>query len=347
MKSVVIHAEGSVRVEERPVPQIQAADDVLVRIVCSGLCGSDIPRIFAKGAHYYPITLGHEFSGHVEACGADVKDLQAGEAVACIPLLPCFSCPECEKGYYSLCKQYQFVGSRSDGGNAEYIVVKRANLFRLPAEMAIEDGAFIEPVTVGLHAFHLASGCKGKNVVIVGAGTIGLLAMQCALALGAKSVTAIDINDDKLALATSLGATQVFNSRALSVDDILNALRDSRFDQLVLETAGTPQTVSLAIDIAGPHAQIALVGTLHHDLNLPVATFGKILRKELTLLGSWMNYSAPWPGEEWETAVRLLTGKKLQLEPLIAHIGDSESFAQAVQALNGAPMQGKIMLRFA
>lgn len=347
MKSVVIHAEGSVRVEERPVPQIQAADDVLVRIVCSGLCGSDIPRIFAKGAHYYPITLGHEFSGHFEACGADVKDLQAGEAVACIPLLPCFSCPECEKGYYSLCKQYQFVGSRSDGGNAEYIVVKRANLFRLPAEMAIEDGAFIEPVTVGLHAFHLASGCKGKNVVIVGAGTIGLLAMQCALALGAKSVTAIDINDDKLALATSLGATQVFNSRALSVDDILNALRDSRFDQLVLETAGTPQTVSLAIDIAGPHAQIALVGTLHHDLNLPVATFGKILRKELTLLGSWMNYSAPWPGEEWETAVRLLTGKKLQLEPLIAHIGDSESFAQAVQALNGAPMQGKIMLRFA
>ena len=347
MKSVVIHAEGSVRVEERPVPQIQAADDVLVRIVCSGLCGSDIPRIFAKGAHYYPITLGHEFSGHVEACGADVKDLQAGDAVACIPLLPCFSCPECEKGYYSLCKQYQFVGSRRDGGNAEYIVVKRANLFRLPAEMAIEDGAFIEPVTVGLHAFHLASGCKGKNVVIVGAGTIGLLAMQCALALGAKSVTAIDINDDKLALATSLGATQVFNSRVLSVDDILNALRDSRFDQLVLETAGTPQTVSLAIDIAGPHAQIALVGTLHHDLNLPVATFGKILRKELTLLGSWMNYSAPWPGEEWETAVRLLTGKKLQLEPLIAHTGDSESFAQAVQALNGAPMQGKIMLRFA
>lgn len=347
MKSVVIHAEGSVRIEERPVPQIQSADDVLVRIVCSGLCGSDIPRIFAKGAHYYPITLGHEFSGHVEACGADVKDLQAGDAVACIPLLPCFSCPECEKGYYSLCKQYQFVGSRRDGGNAEYIVVKRANLFRLPAEMAIEDGAFIEPVTVGLHAFHLASGCKGKNVVIVGAGTIGLLAMQCALALGAKSVTAIDINDDKLALATSLGATQVFNSRALSVDDILNALRDSRFDQLVLETAGTPQTVSLAIDIAGPHAQIALVGTLHHDLNLPVATFGKILRKELTLLGSWMNYSAPWPGEEWETAVRLLTGKKLQLEPLIAHIGDSESFAQAVQALNGAPMQGKIMLRFA
>jgi len=345
MKSVVIHAEGRVRVEERPVPYIQAEDDVLVRVVCSGLCGSDIPRIFAKGAHYYPITLGHEFSGYVEACGTGVNDLQAGDAVACVPLLPCFTCPECEKGFFSLCKQYQFVGSRSEGGNAEYIVVKRANLFRLPAEMTIEDGAFIEPITVGLHAFHLAQGCEGKNVIIVGAGTIGLLAMQCALALGAASVTAIDINDDKLALATALGATQVFNSKTLSAEEMLAALHDTRFDQLVLETAGTPQTVALAIDIAGPRAQVALVGTLHHDLTLSSATFGRILRKELTLLGSWMNYSAPWPGEEWETAARLLNEKKLQLAPLIAHTGNSESFASAIQALNGSPMQGKILLR--
>ncbi|EHC45358.1 Galactitol-1-phosphate 5-dehydrogenase, partial [Salmonella enterica subsp. enterica serovar Give str. S5-487] len=105
--------------------------------------------------------------------------------------------------------------------------------------------------------------------------------------------------------------------------------------------------------------QLALVGTLHHDLTLTTRTFGLILRKELTLLGSWMNYSAPWPGEEWETAARLLAEKRLQLTPLIAHRGDAESFAEAVKALNGAlqkqskrlmalngaPMQGKILLQ--
>ncbi|EBX5441074.1 galactitol-1-phosphate 5-dehydrogenase, partial [Salmonella enterica subsp. enterica serovar Kentucky] len=96
---------------------------------------------------------------------------------------------------------------------------------------------------------------------------------------------------------------------------------------------------------AGPRAQLALVGTLHHDLTLTTRTFGLILRKELTLLGSWMNYSAPWPGEEWETAARLLAEKRLQLTPLIAHRGDAESFAEAVKALNGAPMQGKILLQ--
>lgn len=345
MKAVVIHAEGDVRVEERPIPQVQADDDVLVKVISAGLCGSDIPRIFAQGAHYYPITLGHEFSGYVESYGAGVTDIQPGDAVACVPLLPCFDCPPCQRGYFSLCKQYQFVGSRSEGGNAEYVVVKRANLFRLPADLPIEDGAFIEPITVGLHAFHLAQGCEGKNVIIVGAGTIGLLAMQCARELGAASVTAIDVNPQKLALAKALGATHVFNSLEMSASEIQAALADVQFDQLVLETAGNPKTVSLAIEIAGPRAQLALVGTLHHDLTLPQTVFGQILRKELTLIGSWMNYSSPWPGDEWQTAARLLAEKRLQLEPLIAHRGDAESFASAVKALNGAPMQGKIMLK--
>ncbi len=110
MKSVVIHAEGNVCVEERPIPTLQTENDVLVKVVSSGLCGSDIPRIFAKGAHYYPITLGHEFSGYVESYGAAVTDLQPGDAVACVPLLPCFQCPQCQREYFSLCKQYQFVG---------------------------------------------------------------------------------------------------------------------------------------------------------------------------------------------------------------------------------------------
>jgi galactitol-1-phosphate 5-dehydrogenase len=345
MKSVVIHAEGDVRVEERPIPQLKTDNDVLVKVVSSGLCGSDIPRIFAEGAHYYPITLGHEFSGYVESYGTGVTDLQPGDAVACVPLLPCFNCPQCKRGYFSLCKQYQFVGSRSEGGNAEYIVVKRANLFRLPSDMPIDDGAFIEPITVGLHAFNLAQGCEGKNVIIVGAGTIGLLAMQCARELGANSVTAIDINPEKLELARSLGATHALNSKEMSATEIESMLAEFQFDQLVLETAGTPQTVALSIDIAGPRAQLALVGTLHKDVTLTSATFGLILRKELTLLGSWMNYSAPWPGQEWETAARLLTEKRLQLKPLIAHQGDMDSFTHAIKNLKGAPMQGKILLK--
>lgn len=345
MQSVVIHTEGEVCVEQRPAPTIQAADDVLVQVAYSGLCGSDIPRIFAQGAHFYPITLGHEFSGRVVACGSQVTDLQAQDAVACVPLLPCFNCPECQRHYYSLCKHYQFIGSRSHGGNAELIVVKRANLVKLPPDVSLLQGAFIEPVTVGLHAFQLAGGCEGKEVIVIGVGTIGQLAIQCAKALGARSVTAIDISDERLQLARSTGAEAAFNSAELSPQQIAERLQEKRFDQLILETAGTPQTVSLALDIAGPRAQLALVGTLHKDLHLSQQTFGQILRKELTLLGSWMNYSAPWPGEEWRQALALFQSASLTLEPLIASIDRPQQYAASVTALAGRPMQGKIMLK--
>ncbi|EFH7267862.1 alcohol dehydrogenase catalytic domain-containing protein, partial [Escherichia coli] len=280
----------------------------------------DLPRIFKNGAHYYPITLGHEFSGYIDAVGSGVDDLHPGDAVACVPLLPCFTCPECLKGFYSQCAKYDFIGSRRDGGFAEYIVVKRKNVFALPTDMPIEDGAFIEPITVGL------------------------LAIQCAVALGAKSETAIDISSEKLALAKSFGAMQTFNSSEMSAPQMQSVLRELRFNQLILETAGVPQTVELAVEIAGPHAQLALVGTLHQDLHLTSATFGKILRKELTVIGSWMNYSSPWPGQEWETASRLLTERKLSLEPLIAHRGSFESFAQAVRDIARNAMPGKVLL---
>lgn len=178
MKSVVVHAEGKVIVEERPLPEIKHPDDVLVRIAYSGLCGSDIPRIFHQGAHFYPITLGHEFSGEVVEYGESITDLKVGDAVACVPLQPCFSCEECQRHAFSQCKHYQFVGSRSDGGHAEYLVVKRSSLFALPKAFSLLQGAFLEPITVGLHALKLAGGCAGKNVVVIGAGTIGQLAIS-------------------------------------------------------------------------------------------------------------------------------------------------------------------------
>ena len=345
MKAVSIGSDGQAYVENRPTPALASPDDVLIRIAYSGVCGSDLPRIFHSGAHFYPITLGHEFSGHVGEAGSAVNHVKPGDPVACVPLLPCFQCEECGQGYYSLCKRYNFVGSRQHGGNAEYIVVNKSNVFLLPENVSLLQGAFFEPITVGLHALLLAGGCKDKHVTIIGAGTIGLLALQCANAMGAASVTAIDINDDKLNLALRLGATHVYNSQSESAERIRESALDRRFNQLLLETAGTPQTVELALNIAGPRAQIALVGTLHQDLALSQTAFGLILRKELSILGSWMNYSAPWPGEEWRLAAELFTQQRIDLQPLIADIENPEGFAEKIMALKGKPMNGKLLMK--
>ncbi|MBN6065930.1 galactitol-1-phosphate 5-dehydrogenase [Aggregatibacter actinomycetemcomitans] len=346
MKAVVVEENRKLVLADIATPKIEDEDDVLVKVLYSGVCGSDIPRIFHHGTHFYPIVLGHEFCGTVEEIGKDVTEFRNGDLVVCAPLQPCFDCEECRKGYYSLCKNYNFIGSRRFGANAEYICVNKKNLVKVSPDSNPLHDAFIEPITVGLHAINLAQGCADKNVIVVGAGTIGLLAAQCAEALGAKSVTVIDINDEKLMLAKTLGATQTFNSRELAAEEIEKQLFDSRFDQLVLETAGVPQTVELTIKIAGPRAQVALVGTLHNDLTLNQKVFGLILRKELSILGSWMNYSAPWPGDEWTKAIELVKQGKIQFDKLIASVNFIEDYITEVEKLDGKPMNGKIVLKF-
>lgn len=344
MKAVIVNEGGSLSLEDIDIPKITSPDQILVKIAYCGLCGSDIPRIFHHGAHFYPITLGHEFSGTVIETGNDVTEFDVGDLISCVPLLPCFKCDECQKHYYSLCKNYTFVGSRIAGGFAEYIVLNKKNAFKLPKGVSPLEGAFFEPMTVGMHALLLAGGCQNKHVVIVGGGTIGLLAMLCAKAMGASSIAVLDINDERLNLAKQLGADVIYNSKNLSSDEIYQALSSNRFDQIVLETAGSPITVRLAIEIAGPRSKVGLVGTLHNDFTLPEKTFGLILRKELQILGSWMNYSAPWPGEEWLLVSQFFVEGKINLNDLIAVIGDFNTFIHKVRDLNGQSMNGKILL---
>lgn len=345
MKTIIVNEDSTLEVVDVKKPTITESKQILVKVAYSGLCGSDIPRIFHRGAHFYPITLGHEFSGEIVEIGEDVDTLSVGDLISCVPLLPCFNCPECERHYYSLCKNYTFVGSRKAGGLAEYVIMDQKNAFKLPHGVSLLEGAFFEPMTVGMHAILLANGCKDKNVTIIGAGTIGLLAMQCAKAMEAKTITVIDINEDRLSLAKELGAHYVFNSKELSANQIFDETKNQRFDQLILETAGAPATVNLAIEIAGPRAQIALVGTLHTDLTLPEKVFGQILRKELYILGSWMNYSDSWPGKEWQLVSKFFIDGKIKLSKLTAGIDDFPQFINSVNKLKGKPMCGKLLLK--
>lgn len=345
MKQVVVKENNILDITETAIPECGPID-VLVKVHYSGLCGSDIPRIFHHGAHYYPVTLGHEFSGEVIAVGSEVTSVSIGQMICCIPLVPNFPMPECQRGFYSLGKGYTFVGSRLPGGNAEYVVIPQSSCYVLPEGVSDKQGAFFEPVTVGIHPILLAGGCENKNVIIIGAGTIGLLAMQSAKAMGAKTITAIDINQDKLALAQQLGANFIVNATDKDTVDAFEHDENIRFDQLILETAGTPQTYKLALSIAGPRAQIALIGTLHQNLQLSFQEYEQILRKELVMYGSWMNYSAPFPGQEWSIAASLFINDQINIDALISSDSTVEEYVHHVMALAGGPAKGKILLHW-
>jgi len=203
LKAAVLHGQDDIRIEEVDMPKI-GDDEVLVRVKATGVCGSDIPRVLGTGAHFYPIILGHEFSGEVVEIGKNVSNVQVGDKVAGAPLVPCHKCIDCLRGHYSQCKHYSFIGSRTSGSWAEYVKMPAINAVKLPNEVGFIEGAFMEPITVALHGLFVMDFKGGSDVAIVGMGTIGLLALQCAMALGAKTYTLLILMTKNLKLPRNM-----------------------------------------------------------------------------------------------------------------------------------------------
>ncbi|MBR5760481.1 MAG: galactitol-1-phosphate 5-dehydrogenase [Lachnospiraceae bacterium] len=290
--------QNDIRYEEIEKPQA-APGKVVIKVKYTGICGSDIPRVNADACHYFPNVLGHEFSGTVTEIGEGVTTLKVGDRVAGIPLVPCMQCEDCQKGNYSLCKHYSFIGSREFGSYAEYVAVPERNAVKFDDEVSFEKGAFFEPATVALHGLRRVDYKGGKNVAILGGGTIGLMTAQWAKIFGAKSVTVFDILDERLELAKKLGCDYGVNSGKDDFMDRVKEITDGRGFDYVYETAGNTITMKMAFKLAANKAGVCFIGTPTRDLSFTVEEWENMNRKEFTLTGSWMSYSAPFPGDEW------------------------------------------------
>lgn len=313
MKAAVLHANDDLRYEDYPMPQ-PGDGDVLVKVRATGICGSDVPRVLHNGAHYYPIVLGHEFSGEVVEIGRGVESMRVGDRVTGAPLIPCFKCDNCQKGDFSLCKSYSFIGSRIQGSFAQYIKLSERNTVKMNANVSFEQGALIEPSTVALHGLRCVGYKGGEDVAVLGGGTIGLFTAQWARIFGAKRVFVFDIDDDRLKLAEKLGADYVINTMEEGFRDKVADLTKGEGFGYLFETAGIDATIKLTFELAGNHASACLIGTPTKDLNFTPQLFEKLLRKEFFLTGSWMSYSAPFPGEEWELTAHYFSNGALKYD---------------------------------
>ncbi|MBO5285982.1 MAG: galactitol-1-phosphate 5-dehydrogenase [Clostridia bacterium] len=298
MKAGVVFNKEDIRYTDIDTPVV-GANDVLVKVKYTGICGSDIPRVNGDACHFYPNVLGHEFSGTVAKIGNKVTKVSVGQRVAGVPLIPCLKCDDCQKGNYSLCKNYSFIGSRQFGSFAEYVLVPEINVVPFYDEVSFEQGAFFEPATVALHGLKRVPYKGGKTVAILGGGTIGLFTMQWAKIFGAKKVVVFDIASVRLDLAKKLGADDVVNTLE---DDYLKkalSLVDNKGFDYVYETAGNTITMKMAFALAANKANVCFIGTPTKELSFTVKEWENLNRKEFNLTGSWMSYSAPFPGEEW------------------------------------------------
>ena len=177
MKAYVLHGIGDLRYEDWPKPELRPGW-ALVKVLAAGICSSDIPRIFTKGTYHFPTIPGHEFCGRVEAVHDGGDSGWVGKRVGVFPLIPCRKCPSCQQGQYETCGHYDYLGSRRDGGFAEYAAVPVWNLIELPDTVSDIQGALLEPAAVALHAVKRAEIAAGDSVCVVGTGAIGLLAGQ-------------------------------------------------------------------------------------------------------------------------------------------------------------------------
>uniref|UniRef100_UPI0037E978BE sorbitol dehydrogenase n=1 Tax=Semicossyphus pulcher TaxID=241346 RepID=UPI0037E978BE len=340
--SVVLHSKGDLRLENRPVPE-PGPNDVLLQMHSVGICGSDV--------HYWqhgrigdfvltkPMVLGHEASGRVVKVGAAVKHLKVGDRVAIEPGVPRGMDEFFKNGRYNLSPTIFFCATPPDDGNLCRYYTHNANFcYKLPDNVTFEEGALIEPLSVGIHACRRAGVTLGSSVLICGAGPIGLVSLVVAKAMGASQVVITDLSAERLAMAKELGADfQLTVTRgdgpqqmAQKVADMLGAQ-----PQITIECTGAESCIQTAIYATRSGGVVVLVGLGSEMATLPIVNAAV---REVDIRGVF-RYCNTWP-----MAIAMLASGKVNVKPLVTHRFPLEQAVQAFETTRQG--QGiKVMLK--
>lgn len=317
MKALVLEATGVLRMKNVQEPAPFGERPVLVRVGAVGVCGSDVIR-FAKGKVYHlPLVLGHEFSAIVEEVPQGSK-FNKGDRVVVYPLLPDLEDPFSRIGAFNVSGGYDYFGSRRDGAFEERLYVPEKNLIPIPHDIPLIHAAVTEPAAVALHGvlkFHIPA---HASALVIGCGPIGALAAQWLRVLGASQVYVADVDPRKCAIMESLGFTAI---NALERDTVaaIRELTGGKGADCVVEASGIPKTFVQAIEAAGVFGQVLFLGDVNGNVALEDSLISSILRRELTLHGTWNSRNLPSGKSEWDMVLAQM-GKGLQISPLISHM---------------------------
>lgn len=320
MKAWVLHGIGDIRYEDVEQPQPQDGE-VLVRVCAAGVCGSDIPRIYRDGAHRMPLIPGHEFAGEVAALGAGADSKWLRRRVGVFPLIPCRECVACRKMRYEMCRHYSYLGSRRDGGFAEYVTVPERNLLALPDSVSYEQAAMLEPMAVAVHAMRRVTIKPSDAVAVCGVGTIGMLLVMFLMEMGVEHLCVIgnkEAQRERL-LAMGLSAEDYCDARGGNVAEWLRERTEQSGADVFFECVGRNETVSQALELAAPGGSVCLVGNPYTDMTLAKDTYWKILRNQLTVTGTWNSAFEGGTPTDWEHVLERLAQGRIAPERYISH----------------------------
>jgi L-iditol 2-dehydrogenase len=306
MRTAVLDGIGKISIQDRPVPE-PGPHEVLIQVTSVGTCGSDV--------HYYehgrigefvvsaPLVLGHEPSGVVVAAGPGADRHTLGQRVSIEPGVPDFTCEQCLAGRYNLCPAMRFFGTPPiDGAFCEYVVTHEAFAYPVPDQCSDDAAALIEPLSVGVWACRKARVAPGTRVLITGAGPIGLVCLQTALAFGATDVTVTDVNPRRLERARAMGATGVVDVRDTTLAEA------GLEPDVLLECSGFAPAIGDAIRAVRRAGRVVLVGMGGDEIPLPLS---HVQTRELEVTGTF-RYANTWPA-----AIALVASGRVDLDGLV------------------------------
>lgn len=320
MKAYVLHDINDLRYEDIEKPKTEE-NSVVVEVRAAGICGSDIPRIYRTGTYSYPLILGHEFAGVVSEIGAEVSPEWLGKRVGVFPLIPCRECSSCKKNYYEMCKNYSYLGSRTDGGFAEYVRVPVWNLIELPDGISMEQAAMLEPMAVAVHAIRRSKVKKSNSIAVCGLGTIGLFVLMFLREMGCENIYVAGNKESQKKLVQSLG---------ISVDDYCD-IKNQNLEEWIwektagngvdvfFECVGKNDTLTQGLNCATAGGTVRLVGNPASDMKLPKDVYWKILRKQLAVYGTWNSSFLHAEEDDWHYVLERLQREAIQPERMITH----------------------------
>ncbi|MBR5739601.1 MAG: zinc-dependent alcohol dehydrogenase family protein [Lachnospiraceae bacterium] len=338
MKAGVFYKANDLRIEEieKPVP---GRDEVLIRVKACGICGTDV-HIFKGDKGCFPTppgtVLGHEFSGIIEAVGADVTEFGPGDRVTVDPNKLCGECSYCKSGIGHFCERMVGIGTSVNGGFAEYCAVPKSQVYRIADGTTYEMAAMTEPTACCLHGIDLCELSCGDTVAVIGGGMIGMIMLQLSKLSGAGKLILIEPVAEKRALAEKLGADLTIDPFR---EDVPEVLRRNGIERIaaVIECVGKTATIRQAIEIAGKHSVVMMFGLTAPEDILPIKPF-EIFQKEITLRASFIN---PYTQKR---ALTLIDAQKIDVSSMVYACEPLERLPE-ILADDSLRSKGKFIIR--
>lgn len=326
MKVLNLKAIGDLVYEKKETPKLKE-NEVLLQIKCCGICSSDIERVFINGTYHFPTIPGHEFSGEIVAVYNEEDKYLLGQSASVFPLLPCNNCQACNDEEYAQCSNYNYFGSRCDGGFSEYLAVPKWNLVLFEG-LDYDVAALCEPAAVSLHALNRINIPKGEKIFVLGTGTIGLLISMFAKSKGLDVYIGAR-REESIKYVESLGFKTI-NTNNL-VEELKNKTNNEGF-KYIFEAIGGNQVLEQAILSSANFAKIVVVGNPKDNLQLEKNIYWKILRKQLTVVGTW-NSSYGKVVNDWKEALEFMKENSVLFKQLITNKYPLEKYDEAFNLL--------------